>query len=147
MSADEETLWKLVMKAASLLKKAPMLTVPQAMCAANFSSEQNTNPALQMRVRRMLSNPKFAVDTPPTSIDITSPMPTVSTFSPPPVAPASISAATLSSAVTDSTSSSIANPKLDAIRLTATGKAKEASNHKRFKRHASAAMKRAKKMY
>ena len=94
MSADEVTIQKLVVKTASLLKKAPMLTVPQAMRAANLSSEKSKNPALQMRVRRMLSNPKHAVDTPPTSIDITSPMPTISTLSPPPVAPASVSATT-----------------------------------------------------
>ena len=80
-----------------------------------------------MRIRRMLSNPKFAVDTPPTNVDITSPMPTVSTLSSPPVAPAISSATTSSSA--DGTSSSIAKPKLDAIRLTATGKAKEVSSN------------------
>lgn len=93
----------------------------------------------------MLSNPKFAVDTPPTNVDITSPMPTVSTLSSPPVAQAISSATTSSSA--DGTSSSIAKPKLDAIRLTATGKAKEVSNSKRLKRHKSAATKRATKMY
>ena len=36
MSADEETIQKLVVKAASLLKMAPMLTVPQGRCAAKF---------------------------------------------------------------------------------------------------------------
>ena len=56
MPSDEVTIQKLVAKAAPLLKKAPMLTVPQGMRAAIFSSAQSTNPTLQMRVRRMLSN-------------------------------------------------------------------------------------------
>lgn len=127
------------MKAASLLKMAPMLTVPQGMRAANFSSAQSTNPALQMRVRRML-----AKDTPPpTNVDITSPMPTVSTLSTPPAAPASTSATTMSS----TSQMARAKPKLDVIWLTATGKAKEVANIKRLKRHTSEAMKRATKMY
>lgn len=127
------------MKAASLLKMAPMLTVPQGMRAANFSSAQSTNPALQMRVRRML-----AKDTPPpTNVDITSPMPTVSTLSTPPAAPASTSATTMSS----TSQMARAKPKLDVTRLTATGKAKEVANIKRLKRHTSEAMKRATKMY
>ena len=84
MSTDESTIQKLVAKAASLLKMAPVLTVPQAMRAANFSSAQSTNPALQMRICRMLSNPKFAFDTSPTSINTSSPMPTISTLSSPP---------------------------------------------------------------
>jgi len=98
MSTDESTIQKLVKKAASLLKKAPMLTVPQAMRAANFSSAQSTNPALQMRIRRMLSNPKFAIDAPPTTINTSSPMPTISTLSTPPEAP---SAANGNISVTD----------------------------------------------
>ena len=146
MSSDEVTIQKLVAKAASLLKNAPKLTVLQGMRAANFSSAQSTNPALQMRVRRMLSNQKFAVDTPPTNVDITSPMHTISILSSPPVAPASISSAATISSSADGTSSSIAKPKLDAIRLTSTGKAREVSNSKRLKRHTSAATKRATKL-
>ena len=98
----------------------------------------------------MLSNPKFDSDTPPTNVDISSPTPTISTlFSPDHVAPASISAATSSSAVTDGKSSSmiVVKPKLDAIWLMATGKAKEVSNRKCLKWHTSAAMKKATKMH
>jgi len=77
MSANESYLQKLVLKTASLLKKAPMLTVPQAMRAANFSSTQSTDPALQMRVRRMLPSRKNVDDiTPPDDVILTSPMPT-----------------------------------------------------------------------
>ena len=135
MSSDEVTNQKLVAKAASLLKKAPMLTVPQGMHAANLSSAQSTNPALQMRVHCMLSNPRFAVDAPPTNVDITSPMHTISILSSPPVDPASISSAATTLSSADGTSSSIAKPKLDAIWLTSTGKAKEVSNSKRLMRH------------
>ena len=92
MSTDEDAVQKLVGKAASLILKAPILTVPQAMRAANFSSAQSTNPALQMRVRRMLGVRKknendmsFPVEM---NIDISSPMPTVSTLASTPMATA-----------------------------------------------------------
>ena len=141
MSANESYLQKLVLKTASLLKKAPMLTVPQAMRAANFSSTQSTDPALQMRVRRMLPSRKNVDDiTPPDDVILTSPMPTVSTLStPPPMAAASVSVAT--------STTTTAKPKLDAIRLTATGKAKDDANKKCLQRHVSAAMKKATKIY
>ena len=103
MSTDEVTIQKLVAKAASLLKKAPMLTVPQAMRAAIFSSEQSTNPALQMRVRRMmlLSKKQGDITSFPMemNVDISSPMPTVSTLASSPIAAAaaaSVSATTSS---------------------------------------------------
>ena len=55
----------------------------------------------------------------------------------------------MSSVVIDggASSSTIAKPKLDVVWLTAIGKAKEASNQKLSKRHKSAAMKKATKMY
>ena len=103
MSTDEVTIQKLVAKAASLLKKAPMLTVPQA---TNFSSEQSTNPALQMRVRRMmlLSKKQGDITSFPMemNVDISLPMPTVSTLASPPIAAAA--AASLSA-----TTSSVSN--------------------------------------
>ena len=97
MSTDEDAVQKLVGKAASLILKAPILTVPQAMRAANFSSAQSTNPALQMRVRRMLVRKKNENDTSfpvEMNIDISSPMPTVSTLASTPMA--TVAAASLS---------------------------------------------------
>jgi hypothetical protein len=113
-----------------------MLSVPQAMRAVNFSSTQSTYPALQMRVRRLLSNPKFVADTPspPTRhVNFSTPMPTVSTLSTPLVATASVATSTTTATETDEdkgTSSNITKPKLDGIRLTATGKAKDDANKK-----------------
>ena len=82
MSTDEDAVQKLVGKAASLILKAPILTVPP----------QSTNPALQRRVRRMLGVRKknendmsFPVEM---NIDISSPMPTVSTLASTPMATA-----------------------------------------------------------
>ena len=152
MSTDEVDVQKLATKAASLLLKAPILTtVPQAMCAAKFSDAQSTNPALQMRVRRMLSNnKKEAYSLPPVgvSVDISSPMPTVSTLSSPPV---DLSAITPSVAEDTSTSTTtettiVAKPKLDRTRLTATARAKEDTNKKCHQPHMSAAVKRATKL-
>jgi hypothetical protein len=40
-------------RAATLLIRAPILKVPQAMCAAEFTIEQSQNPTLQQRVRRI----------------------------------------------------------------------------------------------
>ena len=65
MSANKSYLQKLVLKTTTLLKKAPVLTVPQALRAANFSSTQSTDPALQMRVRRMLPSRKNVDDITP----------------------------------------------------------------------------------
>ena len=132
MSTDEVDVQKLATKAALLLLKAPILTVPQAMRAAKFSDAQSTNPALQMRVRRMLSNnKKEAYSLPPVgvSVDISSPMPTVSTLSSPPVDLSAITpsvADTSTSTMTETTI--IAKPKLDRTRLTATARAKEDAN-------------------
>ncbi len=94
MSVDKEYVQKLVQNTASLLKKAPMLTVPQAIRAANFSSAQSTTPSLQMRVRGLLMNLKFVADAPPIHVNFTLPMPTVSTLSSPPDAAASVAART-----------------------------------------------------
>ena len=45
-------------KAASLLIDAPVLMVPQAMHAANFTDAESRNPMLQQRVRRMIATMK-----------------------------------------------------------------------------------------
>jgi hypothetical protein len=80
MSANKNYLQKLVRKTTTLLKSAPMLTVPQAMRAANFSSAQSADPTLQMRVGRALKKSKVDDIPPPNNVELTSPMPTVSTL-------------------------------------------------------------------
>jgi hypothetical protein len=97
MSASKSYIQKMVQKSASLLKSALVLTVPQAMRAANNSLAQSSNPALQMRVRHALKRKRNVDDTPPDDVKLTSPMPTVSTLSTPPtVAAASgVSVATM----------------------------------------------------
>jgi hypothetical protein len=67
------------------------------------------------------------------------------------MATASVATSTTTAAETDEdegiTSSNITKPKLDGIRLTATGKAKDDANKKRLQRHLSAATKRATTLY
>jgi hypothetical protein len=134
MSANENYLQKLVRKTTTLLKSAPMLTVPQVMHAANFLSAQSTDPTLQMRVRCTLKKSKVDDIPPPNNVELTSPMPTVSTLSTPPtVAAASsgVSVATMPITTTDETGDTSTNlVKLNAVQLTATGKVKDDSNKK-----------------
>jgi hypothetical protein len=138
MSANNSYLQKLVQKTATLLKRAPMLTVPQAMRAANFLSAQSADLALQIRVCRTLKKTKVDDIPPPNDVELTSPMPTVSTLTTPPTVAAAggVSVATMpttTTAETGGTSNHLL--KIDAIRLTATGKAKDDGNKKSLQRY------------
>ena len=53
MSANEIDHKKHAKDAAELIIKAPILKVPQAMRAADFTNEESYNPTLQQRVRRI----------------------------------------------------------------------------------------------
>jgi hypothetical protein len=121
-------LQKLVRKTATLLKRALMLTIPQAMRAANFSSTQSADLTLKMRVRRALKKTKVDDIPPPNNVELTSPMPTVSTLTTPPTVAAAggVSVATMPTTTTAETGGTSNNLlKIDAIRLTATEKAKD----------------------
>ena len=53
MSVNDIDIKKRAEMAATLLIRAPVLKVPQAMRAAEFTLEQSQNPTLQQRVRRI----------------------------------------------------------------------------------------------
>ena len=53
MSVNDIDIKKHAEMAATLLIRAPILKVPQAMRAAEFTIEQSQNPTLQQRVRRI----------------------------------------------------------------------------------------------
>ena len=143
-----------VKAAASILKKAPFLKVPQAMRAAKFSDAQSSNPALQMRVRRARAALAPIEHTLiGSSIELSSPIPTLSTLSSTPV---NAAAASSSSATTTTTATSSATPaqesisvppSLDKYRLTSTTKMKQRNNNKKSDVYFSAAMKKAMRLY
>ena len=154
MSSNKPDIQNLVKATVTLLLKAPMLTVPQAMRAGNFSDAQSKNPALQMRVRRALStttttgiNHSSIIGH---DVNFSSPMPTISTFS----SSSTTTIATTSSASPQTTADTstlmndlIHRPQLDQVRLTAVGKGKAVKNRKASDSHYTMALKRATRLY
>ena len=150
MSSSDSYDQKLVRAMASLLLKVPMLTVPQAMRAAKFSSAQSSHPALQMRVRCALSTMKGKRKSSLIggSVDISSPMESMSEFSTSPPSAASTSAASTASSATSTTLTDfIARPLNNNIHLTAVGKSKNNNNKKSLHQHMSQSTKRATQLY
>jgi hypothetical protein len=92
MSLIESDDDNLIRKCASLLLKAPMLTLPQAMRASQFSDAQSKNPAMQMRVRRYIAKHH---STSPKAVYTSSPVNTMSMLTPqPPASAVSVIAST-----------------------------------------------------
>ena len=146
IKSDDENL---IRKCASLLLKVPMLTLPQAMHAPQFLDAQSKNPAMQMQVRRYIAKHH---STSPKAVYTSLPTNTMSTLSSqPPASAVSVIALTPTptNIATSPPTSNIVFPKptLDAIQLTAEGKAKDVNNKKLDSAHYSAALKTATKMY
>eukprot|EP00571_Detonula_confervacea_P014483 CAMPEP_0172307440 /NCGR_PEP_ID=MMETSP1058-20130122/8301_1 /TAXON_ID=83371 /ORGANISM="Detonula confervacea, Strain CCMP 353" /LENGTH=575 /DNA_ID=CAMNT_0013019611 /DNA_START=68 /DNA_END=1795 /DNA_ORIENTATION=- len=59
-----------VQRAAQLMIKSPILTVPQAMLCNDFTNEETKDRALQQRVRRLHSNIKKGIVNPDSLLDI-----------------------------------------------------------------------------
>ena len=126
-----------------------MLTLPQAMRASQFSDAQSKNPAMQMQVRRYIAKHH---STSPKAVYTLSPMNTMSMLSSqPPASAVSVIALTPKptniATLLPTSYIFFSKPTLDAIRLTAKGKAKDVNNKKLDSAHYLAALKTATKMY
>ena len=128
MSVSDVDLQKWVQKAASLLIDAPVLKVPQAMLAINFSTEESKDPAMQMKVRRKfatMTKLHNAMSTVLVGETVSVPccsLPTTSTIS-------SLTSSDISTPL-EQQMDNITPPKLDEVRLTATVTIKNVTNKK-----------------
>ncbi len=125
MSNNSIDLQKWVRKAASLIISAPVLMVPQAMRAANFTDAQSRDPTLQQRVRRMVASVKKR------ALDAGVPQRECTTVDIDPN-PSPVSA--MSSNNTESTTSMDPQPtllQLEPVRLTVGGSIKSINNAKK----------------
>jgi len=141
MSVSDTDLKKRVKKAASLLFHAPVLKVPQAMRAANFTNEESSDPTMQMKVRRAFKAMKEMVQKTESkiigrSVSVLFLSPTTSTIS-------SLTASDVPSQVEHQ----MTPPKLDEVRLTVTGATKTSTNKQKIDKWKSAALKAATLMY
>ena len=100
-----------------------------------------------MRVCRTLKKSKVDNIPPLNNVELTSPMPTVSTLTTPPTVAAAGGTISTTTAETEETSNKSVEPDLDEIWLMATGKAKDDGNKKCLQQYKSAATKMATKMY
>lgn len=137
MSNNSIDLQKWVRKAASLIISAPVLMVPQAMRAANFTDAQSRDPTLQQRVRRMVASVKKR------ALDAGVPQRECTTVDIDPN-PSPVSA--MSSNNTESTTSMDPQPtllQLEPVRLTVGGSIKSINNAKKVEAVKSKALKAA----
>ena len=135
--------------AATLLIRAPILKVPQAMRAAEFTIEQSQNPTLQQRVRRIWKE-KLSRQKETTMVEgevlirpNRSPVSGITTL----VSTPTTLSSERSPSDTAASDEVIPLPKLETFRSTITTAMKKAANTRAMKKYKDEALKAATKLY